>query len=244
MGLERDRARLRALLLERSVKRGDFTLASGQHSSYYIDCRLTTMSAEGQGLIGKLGLAAIRDRGWVPDAVGGLTMGADPVAYAIAAASFGSPPIIDAFSVRKSAKEHGTGRLIEGNFGPGIAGRGDRGRDHLGRLGAQGDRCGSGSGRGSAGAAGGGGPGGGREGEGRSGECVGRGAGDGERVGDWGLGVGGWGLGVASLRGAPIGSDEAIGSLAERVRFRTAVDTPQQRITRNTKVTKLTKARN
>lgn len=119
MDLERDRARLRTLLLERSVKRGSFTLASGQTSTYYIDCRLTTMSAEGQVLIGKLALAAIRGQGWAPDAVGGLTMGADPVAYAIAAASFGSPPIIDAFSVRKNPKEHGTGRLIEGNFVPG-----------------------------------------------------------------------------------------------------------------------------
>jgi len=119
MDLGPDRARLRALLLERSVKRGSFTLASGQTSTYYIDCRLTTMSAEGQVLIGRLGLAAIRAQGWAPSGVGGLTMGADPVSYAIAAASFGSPPIIDAFSVRKNPKEHGTGRLIEGNFGPG-----------------------------------------------------------------------------------------------------------------------------
>jgi len=119
MGLDQDRARLRALLLERSVKFGTFTLASGQTSNYYIDCRLTTMSAEGQVLIGRLGLAAIRGAGWALDAVGGLTMGADPVAYAIAAASFGSPPVVNAFSVRKNPKEHGTGRLIEGNFGPG-----------------------------------------------------------------------------------------------------------------------------
>jgi orotate phosphoribosyltransferase len=117
--LDRDRARLRELLLERSVRRGDFTLVSGERSSYYIDCRTTTMSAEGQVLIGRLGLAAIRDRGWAPTGIGGLTMGADPVAYAIAAASFGSPPVIDAFSVRKLVKEHGTGKLIEGNFARG-----------------------------------------------------------------------------------------------------------------------------
>ena len=114
-----DTDRLRELLLARSVRRGTFTLASGQISNYYIDCRLTTMSAEGQVLIGKLGLAAIRAAGWAPTAVGGLTMGADPVAYAIAAASFGSSPLIEAFSVRKVAKEHGTGRRIEGNFGSG-----------------------------------------------------------------------------------------------------------------------------
>ena len=111
--------RLRRLLLDRSVRRGDFVLASGQRSSYYIDCRLTTMSAEGQGLIGKLGWQAIRGAGWHPRAVGGLTMGADPVAYAVAAASFGTELVVDAFSVRKEAKTHGTGRVIEGCFNPG-----------------------------------------------------------------------------------------------------------------------------
>jgi orotate phosphoribosyltransferase len=114
-----DADQLRRLLLERSVRRGDFVLASGQRSSYYIDCRLSTMSAEGMVLIGRLGLEAVRDAGWVPKAVGGLTMGADPVSYAIAAASFGSHSSIDAFSVRKEAKQHGTGRLIEGNFAAG-----------------------------------------------------------------------------------------------------------------------------
>lgn len=115
------RDRLRRLLLERSVRRGDFVLASGQRSSYYIDCRLTTMSAEGQGLIGKLGWRAIREAGWRPRAVGGLTMGADPVAYAVAAASFGSDLVVDAFSVRKEAKAHGTGRAIEGCYTEGDA---------------------------------------------------------------------------------------------------------------------------
>jgi orotate phosphoribosyltransferase len=108
--------RLRRLLLERSVRRGDFVLASGQRSSFYIDCRLTTMSAEGQRLIGHLGWRAIREAGWRPRAVGGLTMGADPVAYAVAAASFGSELVVDAFSVRKEAKAHGTGRVVEGCF--------------------------------------------------------------------------------------------------------------------------------
>lgn len=116
-----DRERLERLLLERSVQRGDFVLASGQRSSYYIDCRLTTMSAEGLVLIGRLGLDAIRSAGWQPRAVGGLTMGADPVAYAIAAASAADRPVVDAFSVRKEAKGHGTGRLIEGNFRQGDA---------------------------------------------------------------------------------------------------------------------------
>lgn len=111
-----DPERLRRLLLERSVRRGDFVLASGQRSSYYIDCRLTTMSAEGQGVIGRLGWRAIRAKGWRPKAVGGLTMGADPVAYAIAAASWETEMVVDAFSVRKDAKAHGMGRVIEGCF--------------------------------------------------------------------------------------------------------------------------------
>jgi orotate phosphoribosyltransferase len=112
---------LRRLLIERSVRRGDFVLASGQRSSYYIDCRLATMSAAGMVLIGRLGLAAIQRAGWRPTGVGGLTMGADPVAYAIAAASFGTASTVDAFSVRKESKDHGTGRMIEGNFESGMA---------------------------------------------------------------------------------------------------------------------------
>ena len=112
---------LERLLLARSVQRGDFVLASGERSSYYVDCRMTTMSAEGMVLIGQAGLAAIRANRWTPKAVGGLTMGADPVAYAIAAASFGAPDVIDAFSVRKGVKQHGTRRAIEGNFHSGIA---------------------------------------------------------------------------------------------------------------------------
>ena len=113
--------RLEELLLSRSVRHGDFVLASGQHSSYYIDCRLTTMSAEGMVLIGREGLRTIREAGWKATAIGGLTLGADPVAYAIAAASFAAGPVIDAFTVRKEPKPHGTQRLIEGNFAAGAA---------------------------------------------------------------------------------------------------------------------------
>jgi orotate phosphoribosyltransferase len=116
-----DNESLRRLLLERSVQRGDFVLASGRRSSYYIDCRITTMSAEGMVLIGRMGWAAIRGAGWRPAGIGGLTMGADPVAFAIAAASFGSERPVNAFSVRKQAKDHGTGGLIEGNFRSGDA---------------------------------------------------------------------------------------------------------------------------
>jgi len=112
---------LEALLLERSVRRGDFVLASGARSAYYIDARPATMSAAGQRLIGRLGLQALEAAGWAPRAVGGLTLGADPVAYAIAAASADADRPVDAFSVRKAPKEHGTSRRIEGNFKPGDA---------------------------------------------------------------------------------------------------------------------------
>ena len=114
------RESLADLLRERSVTHGEFVLSSGQRSTYYIDARKTTMSAEGQRLIGPLALAAIRNAGWLPGAVGGLTMGADPVAYAIARASADSPPLVHAFSVRKTTKEHGTRQRIEGNFTKGL----------------------------------------------------------------------------------------------------------------------------
>ncbi len=93
-------------------------LSSGAHSSYYIDGRKTTMSGQGQRLIGRLGLRAILDAGWRPQAVGGLTLGADPVAYAIAHAA--TDYTLDAFTVRKQPKQHGTGQRIEGGFEPGM----------------------------------------------------------------------------------------------------------------------------
>lgn len=109
-----DRATLVRLLAQRSVRRGRFTLASGRESSHYVDARLTTMSPEGLAVIGPLALSAIREHRWSVDAVGGLTLGADPIAYATALASVTSPPLVRAFTVRKEVKQHGTGRLIEG----------------------------------------------------------------------------------------------------------------------------------
>lgn len=115
--------KLLAILAERSARRGQFTLSSGRQSTLYIDARLTTMSPDGMALIGPLGLEAIGAAGWNPDAVGGLTLGADPVAYAISYASALRPPTggvpLRAFTVRKEAKAHGTGRLIEGPFSSG-----------------------------------------------------------------------------------------------------------------------------
>ena len=116
-----DRESLAALLRERSISFGDFRLTSGQRSHYYIDARKTTMSAPGQVLIGRLGLDAIREVGWAPAGVGGLTLGADPVAYAIAAAAHRGGVAIDAFTVRKQPKEHGTARRVEGCFAAGGA---------------------------------------------------------------------------------------------------------------------------
>lgn len=116
-----DTSPLVKVLIARSVRRGDFVLASGRRSSYYVDARLTTSSAEGLDLIGRLGLEAIRGAGWFPAAIGGLTMGADPVSYAVAVASLHRPPVIEAFAVRKEAKEHGTRKRIEGNFAAGMA---------------------------------------------------------------------------------------------------------------------------
>jgi orotate phosphoribosyltransferase len=111
-----DHSALVALLAERSAKRGQFTLASGKQSKYYIDARLTTMSPEGLSLIGPLALSALRRSGWEIDAIGGLTLGADPISYAISYASADSNHPLRAFTVRKETKAHGTRKMIEGPF--------------------------------------------------------------------------------------------------------------------------------
>ena len=110
---------LQKLLADRSAKRGKFTLSSGRESILYIDARLTTMSPEGLVLIGQLGLRALDESGWDIQSVGGLTLGADPVAYAIAYTSGLSTHSVRAFTVRKEPKAHGTAQLIEGPFIPG-----------------------------------------------------------------------------------------------------------------------------
>jgi orotate phosphoribosyltransferase len=111
------RAELVRLLAERSVQFGEFTLSSGRRADFYVDARLTTMSPEGLRAIAATALPEIRASGWNPDAIGGLTMGADPVSYAIALAStMDEGPLLSAFSVRKDVKAHGTRRRIEGPF--------------------------------------------------------------------------------------------------------------------------------
>ena len=111
-----DQSVLVTLLAERSTKHGEFTLASGKQSRYYVDARLTTMSPEGLSVIGPLALATLRQSGWEIDAVGGLTLGADPISYAISYASAQSDRPLRAFTVRKEVKSHGTGKTIEGPF--------------------------------------------------------------------------------------------------------------------------------
>lgn len=110
------RQQLISLLAERSVRRGEFILASGKSSKLYVDARTTTMSPDGLALIGPIAIEAITTAGWTLDAVGGLTLGADPIAYSISYASNSMPPLIRAFTVRKEPKTHGTGQLIEGPF--------------------------------------------------------------------------------------------------------------------------------
>ena len=110
---------LLTMLAQRSARSGHFILASGRQSTLYVDARLTTMSPDGLALIGPLALQVLHDTGWGVEAVGGLTLGADPVSYAIAYASATSSMPLRAFTIRKEAKKHGTGQLIEGPFRPG-----------------------------------------------------------------------------------------------------------------------------
>jgi orotate phosphoribosyltransferase len=101
-------------LAANSFRLGEFTLSSGIKSDYYIDCRTTTLHAQGAELTGRVFLDLFQRQGWQPQAVGGLTMGADPivVAAAIISAQAGRP--VHGFLVRKSEKAHGMGRRIEG----------------------------------------------------------------------------------------------------------------------------------
>ena len=112
------RDQLKHLLLERSVRFGNFTLSSGGSSTYYIDARRTTMSAEGQVLVGRVGYEIVSQSGLEPTHLGGLTMGADPISYAIAHRSHLEGHPLDGFSVRKEAKHHGTGNRVEGGLDP------------------------------------------------------------------------------------------------------------------------------
>ena len=105
---------LRSILLRKSVKFGQFTLASGATSDVYVDCKPTTCSAEAMPLIGRIFLRRIQDEGWLPEAVGGLTVGAEPIAFAVARESLETDHPVDSFIVRKEPKPHGMQKLVEG----------------------------------------------------------------------------------------------------------------------------------
>jgi orotate phosphoribosyltransferase len=104
------RQELLRLLATKSFRLGEFKLASGRISDYYIDCRTTTLDARGAQLTGEVFLEEIRARGWNAQAIGGLTMGADPIVVAVAVTS----GTMHGFLVRKAEKQHGMGRRIEG----------------------------------------------------------------------------------------------------------------------------------
>jgi orotate phosphoribosyltransferase len=104
------RQKLLTTLAHKSFQLGDFKLSSGGTSDYYIDCRTTTLDAKGSRLTGEVFLEEIRNRGWKAQAIGGLTMGADPIVVAVSVVS----GEFDGFLVRKAEKQHGTGQRIEG----------------------------------------------------------------------------------------------------------------------------------
>lgn len=119
------REELKSILLEKSVRTGEFTLASGKTSDLYVDCRVTTMDCRGARLVGEVGWETIRDflaeKGIEADCLGGMTMGADPVALAVGVESCRQQPDkpLQIFTVRKEPKGHGRGKRIEGNFAEG-----------------------------------------------------------------------------------------------------------------------------
>jgi orotate phosphoribosyltransferase len=114
--MENEREQLRRLLKEQSLIFGDFTLVSGKKSSFYFDSKRTTLLPDGAWLTAREILRLIREHGIEADAIGGLTLGADPIVCPVAALSHAEGPRLRAFIVRKEAKEHGTGRRIEGNL--------------------------------------------------------------------------------------------------------------------------------
>src|SRR5712664_2041064 len=104
------RKELLGLLAAKSFRLGEFKLSSGGTSDYYVDCRTTTLDAKGSRLTGQVFWDEIRAHGWNPQAIGGLTTGADPIVTAVAVIS----GELHGFLVRKAEKQHGTGQRIEG----------------------------------------------------------------------------------------------------------------------------------
>jgi orotate phosphoribosyltransferase len=113
-----NKPRLKEILLEKAIKFGDFTLASGQKSNYYINCKMATLDSEGLYHIAELMLDKLE--GIECDAIGGLTIGADPIVGAIAALAHKRGRKLIGFLVRKEAKDHGTKNLVEGPLSEGM----------------------------------------------------------------------------------------------------------------------------
>jgi orotate phosphoribosyltransferase len=105
---------LAKLIKKLSYREGDFTLASGKKSNFYIDLKNTTLHPEGAILIGEKAVTLVKEKKINIDAVGGMTLGADPIATAISIAAFQKKIIWPAFIVRKEPKKHGTSQFIEG----------------------------------------------------------------------------------------------------------------------------------
>jgi orotate phosphoribosyltransferase len=120
--VENELNQLKRMLMEKSVLHGSFQLASGQQSDFYVDSKPTIMDPLGAKLVGVAGYGLVqrisRERSVTIDAIGGLTMGADPISLSISLASLEDRPErrLQAFSVRKNPKEHGRNKLIEGDF--------------------------------------------------------------------------------------------------------------------------------
>jgi orotate phosphoribosyltransferase len=108
------RQQLLTMLAQESFRLGEFKLSSGATSDYYIDCRLTTLNAQGALLTGQTVLDEVLARTWHADAIGGLTMGADPIVVATSVISAQQGRPIHGFLVRKAEKTHGTGQRVEG----------------------------------------------------------------------------------------------------------------------------------
>jgi orotate phosphoribosyltransferase len=108
--MSNQRQELLRILAAKSFRLGEFKLSSGGASDYYIDCRTTTLDARGAQLTGQVFLDEMRRQGWHADAIGGLTMGADPIVVSVAVVS----GTLHGFLVRKVEKQHGTGQRIEG----------------------------------------------------------------------------------------------------------------------------------
>ena len=121
--MSKAKSELLEILLAKSIKTGHFVLASGKESDLYCDCRVTALDARGANLIGEVGWQLVQEEilPKFPEAtaIGGMTMGADPISLAIGMYSASAEKPLCVFTVRKEAKDHGRGKRIEGNFAAG-----------------------------------------------------------------------------------------------------------------------------